>query len=221
MQANCSTSIIPPHRLSLTCSVCGTIFTVPASRLSKPGGGKYCSRACQGRGQTVDLATRFWAKVDKSGDCWLWTGSTTKQGYGKLTISARKPRGYFRAPTIAYELTYGPIPEGMLVCHSCAINYPRGDITYRRCVNPAHLYAGTDTDNNRDTVRHGRRAIHNNHYLIGEEKPNALLTAKTVKEIRAIRANGGSSLRILSERFHVSSSSISAMLQGRTWKHII
>lgn len=73
---------------------------------------------------------RFWAKVDKSGECWLWTGVTNAGGYGRFTI------GYsnIMAHRWSYENAVGPIPEGLQIDHLCSV---------KRCVNPEHLEAVT------------------------------------------------------------------------------
>lgn len=96
------------------------------------------------------LIDRFWLRVQKSDACWLWTGATDEEGYGRLHTSKTIEQ---LAHRFSYECHVGPIPEGKIICHSCDVNYPPGDNTYRRCVRPGHLYAGTDLENARDRVR--------------------------------------------------------------------
>ena len=93
-----------------------------------------------------DPATRFWEKVEKIAgvDCWLWTASTLPNGYGKFGINSRLSMGSHR---FAYELTNGPIPGGLCVCHHCDV---------KLCVRPSHLYLGTMKDNMRDASKRHR-----------------------------------------------------------------
>lgn len=89
---------------------------------------------------------RFWAKVDKSEGCWVWAGQVDRNGYGVLQIRSRASR-MVRAHRYAYELAHGPIEPDLFICHRCD-NPP--------CVNPAHLFAGSASDNNYDASRKGR-----------------------------------------------------------------
>ncbi len=89
-------------------------------------------------------ARLFWAKVDKSGDCWLWTAFKNQQGYGRIKVLHRP----ILAHRLAWQLTYGVIKDDELcVCHHCDV---------RLCVRPDHLFLGTLRDNNLDRTRKGR-----------------------------------------------------------------
>lgn len=91
---------------------------------------------------------RFWEKVVKGRnkkDCWLWEGAVFNTGYGKI----RRENKIKLAHRISWELHFGHIPEGMCVCHKCDVPL---------CVNPGHLFLGTQKDNIQDKVNKGRQA---------------------------------------------------------------
>jgi len=98
----------------------------------------------QGDIMTNDEIDRFWGYVNKSGDCWLWTAGCFKRGYGAFAYDGKRP-GY--AHRFSYELHFGPIPEGKVIMHKC---------DNRKCVNPAHLKAGTQRDNIHDAMAKNR-----------------------------------------------------------------
>lgn len=82
------------------------------------------------RGQRMTTEDRFWSKVDKSADCWLWLGTLNNRGYGKFNLDGRM----LLAHRVAYEMAIGPIPAGCDLDHVAT----RG-CRHRHCVNPAHL----------------------------------------------------------------------------------
>ncbi len=88
----------------------------------------------------------LWSRVDKTGACWTWTGRRNAGGYGVLRIRGRSSKILF-AHRLAWELTNGPIPDGLFVCHHCD-NPP--------CCNPEHLFVGTPKDNCHDMMAKGR-----------------------------------------------------------------
>lgn len=97
------------------------------------------------RGTAPRFSRDFWDYVDKSGDCWVWTGSTNAKGYGWWSGGGR--RGLAHRIALA---EVSPEPDGMMACHHCD-NPP--------CVRPAHLYWGTARTNAADVV--ARQGMHN------------------------------------------------------------
>lgn len=103
------------------------------------------------KGKKVALSDRFWEKVDKNcspvrdlGPCWEWIGAVRSNGYGVIRGDNGRT---LRAHRVSYEMTVGPIPDGLDLRHHC---------DNRRCVNPAHLAPGTRLENMRDAVERGR-----------------------------------------------------------------
>ena len=101
-------------------------------------------------------AQRFWAKADRTDSCWLWRGCLNKAtGYGSFSNGRVKRNGRMvswpvYAHRFAWILTNGAIPAGQSVLHSCDVP---------ACVNPAHLFIGTQTDNMRDAAAKGRLSV--------------------------------------------------------------
>ena len=140
---------------------------------------------------------RFWARVDVSGECWLWTGARIRDTYGRFFTAERRS---ILAHRYAYELTHGPIPEGFEICHHCD-NPP--------CVRPDHLFAGTKSDNMRDSFAKGRQRRD------GEHSRRTHLTWQDVRIIRGVA--GWIPTRLIAERYRISESEVRTIVTGRAW----
>lgn len=144
---------------------------------------------------------RFMAKVspEPNTGCHLWTGFVNRDGYGRL----RRGERMVYAHRFAFEEFVGPIPEGAYVLHRC--DTPA-------CVNPEHLFVGTQADNVRDRDRKGR-----GRWPTGEGSPTARLTAVQVAEIRDRVANGATQTAVAAE-YGVSQAHVSTIVHGKSWR---
>jgi hypothetical protein len=156
---------------------------------------------------TPNLAERFWSKVDKSSDCWLWTGYIGWYGYGGFGINKKEHWNMIGAHRMAWLLEYGEIPDGLHVCHHCD-NPP--------CVKPTHLFVGTDGDNIRDASRKGHMKGNRVTNRRGELNHVAKLTWKEVNEIRS-RFKAGEKAHILADEYQYEISAIYYVLRGESW----
>jgi hypothetical protein len=145
---------------------------------------------------------RFWAKVELlSTGCWVWKGARgTSHGYGQFGC-----RGLYLAHRVAYFIYYGKFDVKLKVLHHCD-NPP--------CVNPLHLFLGTNKDNSRDMLSKGRCKMGP-----GESCPRAKLDNKNISAIR--EAKGIESAASLAIKFKVTKGTIYHIWQGRTWSHLI
>lgn len=170
-----------------------------------------------------NVAPRFWSKVEKTAGCWFWGGARLKAGYGVFQIG----RKACKAHRVVYELTYGPIPPGLCVCHSC--DNPS-------CVRPDHLWLGTHQDNATDRQtkgrggcgrgdRHGSRT-HPDRFSIlykpgsrkGENNGRAVLNWQLVKELRAKHESGQSTIAALSREYRIGYTTAHHIINHDTWK---
>ena len=149
---------------------------------------------------------RFWSKVDKTSSpygCWLWTASTTPSGYGQFWYKET----ICRANRISWEIHKGMIPDGLHVHHNC----PGGDNPV--CVNPDHLWLGTDQDNNTDKVNKGRQMKGANHH-------NAKLTEEDVEIIRHLYENKHRfecTAYTIADLFGIKESQVSRIVNNKCW----
>lgn len=145
-----------------------------------------------------ERAERIASKMT-AGPCVEWPHGKDAEGYGLLWIPGDNNR---RAHRIAYQEYRGAIPDGQVVCHTC---------DNRACVNPWHLFLGTQADNIADKVAKGRQAR-------GETSGQAKLSWDKVGEIRRLYFEKGVSAAELARRFSVTPENISSITRGLTWK---
>ena len=152
----------------------------------------------------IPFAERFWSHVQILGldDCWLWQAAVVK-GYGKFKADNRKMLASHR---IAYELTYGPVPDGLLVCHECDTPL---------CCNPKHLFAGTPKDNTQDMIKKGRKPD-----VTGELHGMAKLSGAQVVEMRCLYADGINSQEELATMYGIAVSTVWRIVSGKEWMHV-
>tara|TARA_S200002703_G_C3649880_1_gene199489 strand:+ start:112 stop:594 length:483 start_codon:yes stop_codon:yes gene_type:complete len=153
----------------------------------------------------MKLLDRLMSKTIKEGDCLLWVGSKNHKGYGKIRIGSRKDgtRKMVFTHRLSYELhNKEKLTKDILVCHSC--DTPS-------CVNPHHLWAGTNSDNMKDMANKGRSARKH-----GEDNPCSKLTNKQVINILSSNEKG----TVLAKRHGVSSTAVYHIRKGRSWNQL-
>lgn len=161
----------------------------------------------------------FWKKVDESGgpdSCWPWMGNRSR-GYGHFRFNPG--RRTLNAHRVAYFLGTGINPGSLFVCHRC---------DFRLCCNPAHLFLGTNADNQRDALSKGLLATGEKHYsktrpelvLRGTRHGMSKLTESAVAEMRALYATGSFKQKDLATMFGIHQTIVSHILRREAWIHV-
>jgi len=145
------------------------------------------------------ILERFMDKVEliPFHTCWEWTAGLFSNGYPQFWLNGTNRMGN----RVSYELFIGPIPGGLVICHSC--DNPT-------CVNPAHLWAGTMADNHKDRNNKGRQAT-------GEKHGSSKLSLAQVIQIRTRLRNGERGCNLCKE-FGVRDAVISKIGKRQIWK---
>jgi hypothetical protein len=186
---------------AITCQHCGK------THRTRNVESRYCSHECATRAlypqPTIETLPSFYDVKADTG-CWLWNHMV----YGGRGWVLRG-RGGPREPAyrFVWELLRGEIPDGLNVCHDC----PGGDNPL--CVNPDHLFLGTQRENLIDASRKGRLKV-------GEANKLSRLTVEQVREIRAKYEAGGVSYRQLASEYGVHPPTLWKVVTRRTWQHV-
>lgn len=178
------------------CETCGKEVSRRPSQVKNPER-CYCSILCRNtRDNSIPTLDRIMRLVDKTGECWIWTGAHYDSGYGACSIRGVPSKRVHRAVWI---LTHGPIGPNELVCHKC---------DNRSCCNPDHLFIGTHADNMADMTSKLRHAF-------GSKSPLTHLDESDVVSIRS----SSEPLSVLANRYGVQKACISKIRLRRSWNY--
>lgn len=157
---------------------------------------------------------RFFARIYRTAECWLWTGASTSRGYGAVWIQGKVERAH----RVAWMLMRGPIPPGTAVRHLCGVP---------PCANPNHLMLGRKgravrlmlDKSERVALIERARTLKRPGYRRGPENINSHLTTEAVQEIRRERRRGAT-YASLARKFGVTLNAVKAAYLGVTWRHV-
>lgn len=143
-------------------------------------------------GTLEEKFNRHWMAEPNSG-CWLWHSACDKDGYGLLRHNGKNRRAH----RVSYEIHVGPIAHGKFVCHKCDLP---------SCVNPEHLFLGTNSDNQKDASKKGRHA-------------HQRLSVANVLDIKESIARGATQASMC-KKYGVSDGHVSQIISGAKWGHV-
>lgn len=173
---------------------------------------------------------RFWSKVKKTNSCWIWIGSVYSNGYGCFFVDGKN----IGANRFSYKIHFNKLPRNLFVCHQC---------DNIKCVNPKHLFLGTQKDNLQDMVIKGRaatgdrngththperRATGKKHgsktkpenWARGEKVASSKLTKAKILKIRKMYASGQYTHASLGSMFRVGRRTIGDIINKKSWKYV-
>jgi len=169
---------------------------------------------------TPQQLKRFWEKVDNTPNpknCWIWTACKSRNGYGNWGLNGKN----FGTHRASWMIHNGEIPNGFYVLHKCDVPL---------CVNPSHLFLGTQRQNIADMKNKGRgnwasgknQGLHKNPQLAarGSKSGRSVLVESQVIEIRNLHKAGNISQIELAKKFNCGKSTVGAIILRQTWAHI-
>ena len=197
----CSLVCKYPAKIERVCATCCQPFYLQPNQVENSAS-LFCSRDCRYPLRLLSSEDRFFLLVGKKLDngCILWAGSF-KHKYGQFYPNAGCDP--VAAHRFSYGIMVGPVPHGLNVLHRCD-NPP--------CINPVHLFLGTQAVNMADMVCKGRQPR-------GEKRPNSKLTADKVVLIRR-RYAAGETQKSIANDLDISPSLVAMVASGKRWKHI-
>lgn len=203
------------YRTTMRCQECGRDFPMALHRITS-GRTKFCSKECLRVSRSIERRLTSKLVMMPSG-CLEYVGYRTRLGYGQIMKTAEKSALF--AHRVAWEVTNGPIPDGLNVCHRCD-NPP--------CCRLEHLFLGTRAENRADCVAKGRQArgdrmgcvTHPERVARGSRNAAAKLTEVFVREIRAVYTGRRGQIVELADKYGVNHQAIRAVVQNKAWTHV-
>lgn len=199
------------------CQNCGKFVRAQRTKkvIKEQGLPKFCSYGCK-QGGTPGFSWKTATEEEKKtylerlyhsrvvirdeNQCYGWRGFSGPDGYARF-FSNKKSK---MAHVFSWEMNFGPVPDGMCVCHHCDV---------RHCSNPLHLFIGTHKENSEDMVSKGRSAK-------GSKVGNAKLSENQVEEIKKLLSNGVV-CNYIAKQYNVNFSTIARIRDSKTWKHVL
>lgn len=181
-------------KIKVNCKHCNKAFLAYPYSI-RNGNGKYCSHSCYSSSLVVPIADKFWKMVEITPYCWIWKGSRHNK-YGKVS-GVGFNNGMEYSHRVSWKIHYGEINDNLSVLHKC-------DNTL--CVNPEHLFLGTQSDNSKDMWTKGRSKI-------SKFSKSDIVTIRTLRK-------AGVPCKVVASIFGVHRTSITNITSGVTWSHV-